>query len=204
VNENAADPPAEALEKDTNINSHTALANEATLLNQVYPAHILKSDEKVVFDNLNPFVEPPEETIPTAVSSGAERYRKWEMDDVNLVLRTRVHACMQTKNLVPAPVQNVQSSDLDLSETVITSLPNGLKIGGELDLIDCPNLISLPEDLKVGGDLFLYECKNLTSLPKGLQVGLKLYIGKTTLTNYSDDELRKMIKPGYISGKIYR
>jgi hypothetical protein len=93
---------------------------------------------------------------------------------------------------------------LDLSETVITSLPNGLKIGGELDLIDCPNLISLPEDLKVGGDLFLYECKNLTSLPKGLQVGLELYIGKTTLTNYSDKELREMIKPGYINGKIIR
>ena len=93
---------------------------------------------------------------------------------------------------------------LDLSETVITSLPNGLKIGGELDLIDCPNLISLPEDLKVGGDLFLYECKNLTSLPKGLQVGLNLYIGKTPLTNYSDDELRKMIKPGFIKGKILR
>jgi hypothetical protein len=94
--------------------------------------------------------------------------------------------------------------DLDLSETVITSLPNGLKIGGELDLIDCPNLISLPEDLKVGGDLFLYECKNLTSLPKGLQVGLELYIGKTTLTNYSDKELREMIKPGFIKGKINR
>ena len=93
---------------------------------------------------------------------------------------------------------------LDLSETVITSLPNGLKIGGYLKLLDCPNLISLPEDLKVGGDLFLYECKNLTSLPKGLQVGLKLYTGKTPLTNYSDKELREMIKPGYINGKIIK
>ena len=93
---------------------------------------------------------------------------------------------------------------LDLSETVITSLPNGLKIGGELDLIDCPNLTSLPEDLDVGYSLYLYNCKNLTSLPKGLQVGLNLYIGKTPLTNYSNDELRKMIEPGYINGKIIR
>jgi len=29
-----------------------------------------------------------------------------------------------------------------------------------------------------------------------------LYIGNTQLTNYSDNELRKMVKPGYINGKI--
>ena len=94
--------------------------------------------------------------------------------------------------------------NLDLSETKIRTLPKGLKIGGDLDLIDCPNLTSLPEDLDVGYSLYLYNCKNLTSLPKGLQVGLNLYIGKTPLTNYSNDELRKMIEPGYINGKIIR
>ena len=94
--------------------------------------------------------------------------------------------------------------NLDLSETKIRTLPKGLKIGGDLDLIDCPNLTSLPEDLDVGYSLYLYNCKNLTSLPKGLQVGLNLYIGKTSLTNYSNDELRKMIELGYINGKIIR
>jgi translation initiation factor 3 subunit D len=124
VNENAADPPVESVEKDTNINSHDALAREATLLNQTYPAHILKSDEKIVFKNQNPYIESPEQMIPAAVSSGAERYRKWEMDDVNLVLRTRVHACMQTKNLVPAPIPDVdmESCGDDLNETGLVNI----------------------------------------------------------------------------------
>jgi hypothetical protein len=113
--------------------------------------------------------------------------------------------------------------DLDLSETVITSLPNGLKIGGDLDLIDCSNLTSLPEGLEVGGDLDLENCTNLTSLPEGLKVGgeldlenctnltslpkgLKvggwLIIRKTQLKNYTDDELREMVKPGFIKGNM--
>jgi hypothetical protein len=50
----------------------------------------------------------------------------------------------------------------------------------------------------------LIKCVNLTFLPKGLEVGLNLFIGKTQLTNYSDDELRKMVEPGFIKGKINR
>ena len=61
----------------------------------------------------------------------------------------------------------------------------------------------MPEGLKVGKWLSLSGSK-ITSLPKGLEVGDDLFISWTTLTKYTDDELRGMIKPGFIKGEIIR
>ena len=91
---------------------------------------------------------------------------------------------------------------LYLQGTNITSLPEGLEVGGDLDLENCTNLTSLPEGLKVGGDLDLENCTNLTSLPKGLKVGGWLIVRKTQLKKYTDDELREMVKPGFIKGNM--
>ena len=113
--------------------------------------------------------------------------------------------------------------NLDLSYLKITSLPEGLSVGGDFDLSNT-NITSLPEDLDVGGNLYLYGCTNLTSLPeglkvstlqlegctsltllpKGLKVGGPLIIRYTPLKKLSDAELKEMIKPGFIKGKIYR
>ena len=68
---------------------------------------------------------------------------------------------------------------LYLRNSKITSLPEGLKVGDYLDLVD----------LKI------------TSLPKGLEVGGYLYTYGTNLAKYTDDELREMVKPGFI-GRI--
>lgn len=46
------------------------------------------------------------------------------------------------------------SGDLDLSETDLTSLPDGLTVGGSLDVSNT-NLTSLPDDLVVEGHLDL-------------------------------------------------
>ena len=92
--------------------------------------------------------------------------------------------------------------DLDLFDSKIKSLPEGLKVSGTLDL-SYSKIISLPKGMEVGGTLFLHFSK-ITSLPEGLEVGNNLYIGKTPLTKYSDEELREMIKPGFIKGKIVR
>ena len=59
------------------------------------------------------------------------------------------------------------------------------------------------EDLNVKGGLNLSN-KNITSLPEGLKVGGSLYIKNTKLTKYLDNELREMVKPGFIKGKIFR
>ena len=77
-----------------------------------------------------------------------------------------------------------------------------LNVKGDLNLFNL-QLTSLPEGLKVGGTLNLSGSK-ITSLPKGLKVGGDLYIKYSELTKYSDDELREMIKPGFINGEILR
>jgi hypothetical protein len=65
------------------------------------------------------------------------------------------------------------------------------------------NITSLPKGLEVKGGLSLYESE-ITSLPEGLKVGGDLFIMDMSLLKYSDDELREMIKPGYIKGDIVR
>ena len=92
--------------------------------------------------------------------------------------------------------------DLNLHNSKITSLPRGLKVGGYLNLF-FKNITSLPEGLEVGGDLYL-DWSNIISLPEGLKVGGNLYIDNTPLKKYTNKELREMIKPGFIKGKIYR
>ena len=43
---------------------------------------------------------------------------------------------------------------LDLRGTGITSLPDGLSVGGYLDLEGCTGITSLPDGLSVGGSLY--------------------------------------------------
>ena len=93
--------------------------------------------------------------------------------------------------------------NLHLNYTSISSLPNDLKIRGFLDLYSCKDLISLPEGLKVGKYLNLKDTK-ITSLPKGLEVRGVLYIENTPLRKYTDGQLREMVYPGFIKGKISR
>ena len=92
--------------------------------------------------------------------------------------------------------------DLYLRDSKIPSLPKGLKVGGNLNL-GFTKITLLPEGLNVRGDLDLYWTY-INSLPKGLKVGGKLNIRETTLLEYTDDEIREMIKPGFIKGEIFR
>ena len=106
-------------------------------------------------------------------------------------------------NNIPLTEEDLNvKGDLDLFDSKIKSLPEGLKVSGTLDL-SYSKIISLPKGMEVGGTLFLHVSK-ITSLPKGLEIGEHLFIGKTPLTKYSDEELREMIKPGFIKGKIVR
>ena len=75
--------------------------------------------------------------------------------------------------------------NLYLDETQITYLPEGLKVGGDLNLENCKNLTSLPEGLKVSGNLDLSN-SNITSLPKGLEVGGDLYLRNSNITTLSE------------------
>jgi len=92
---------------------------------------------------------------------------------------------------------------LSLAVTKITLLPKGLTVGGFLSLAHS-DIESLPEGLEVEGSLNLSHCKKITSLPKGLYVGWDLNIKDSNLQKYTDDELKKIIKPGFLKGDIYR
>ena len=76
----------------------------------------------------------------------------------------------------------IVNDDLDLSNFKITSLPEGLKVSGNLNL----------------------DYSKITSLPKGLKVWGGLYITNAPLKKYTDEQLREMVKPGFIQGKINR
>ena len=68
--------------------------------------------------------------------------------------------------------------------TGLTHLPEGLKVGGSLDLEACTSLTTLPEGLKVGKWLDLEGCTALITLPEGLKVGWELHVnGCTGLTS---------------------
>jgi hypothetical protein len=92
--------------------------------------------------------------------------------------------------------------DLHLGSLSIKSLPDNLVVKGELYLSDS-SIESLPKGLVVGGDLSLRRCRNLKSLSKGLKVDGDLYISRSSMEHYSDDEIREMIKPGFIEGEIF-
>ena len=95
------------------------------------------------------------------------------------------------------------NGNLDLTFSKIESLPEGLNVSGDLNLTFCENISSLPEGLIVRGNLRLFGSK-ITFLPEGLKVEGWLDISNTNLEKYTDDEIRDMIKPGFIEGKIYR
>ena len=62
----------------------------------------------------------------------------------------------------------------------LTSLPEGLRVKGNLWLDGCTGLTSLPEDLIVEEELWVDDLSNLTSLPEGLRVNGNLYLGGCT------------------------
>jgi hypothetical protein len=77
-----------------------------------------------------------------------------------------------------------------------------LVVKGSLDL-SSSNITSLPKGLEVKGGLSLYESE-IISLPEGLKVHGDLFIADTKLEVYTDEELKEMVKPGYVKGDIIR
>ena len=70
------------------------------------------------------------------------------------------------------------SGSLLLSDSCITSLPEGLTVGGILYLENCTGITSLPDGLTVG-DTLLLSGTGITSLPDGLTVGGSLLLSDT-------------------------
>ena len=117
-------------------------------------------------------------------------------------LNVKGHLTLSNKGIETLPKGLKVRGDLDLQDSSIKSLPEGLKVRGNLILIDTP-ITFLPKGLEVGGYLDIRYTK-ITSLPKGLEVGATLYIKNTALLEYTDEELKEMVKPGILARRIYR
>ena len=87
--------------------------------------------------------------------------------------------------------------DLDLSETPITSLPEGLTVAGNLYLSGT-QITSLPEGLTVGGSLYLRGTQ-ITTLTEGLTVGGSLDLRGTQITNRT--KFKKLQNGDYVPGR---
>jgi len=98
--------------------------------------------------------------------SGEERQKNYQ-----IALQKQVKEYMKNGGVV----------DLDLVDTLIYSLPEGLKVGGSLYLSNT-RITSLPEGLKVGGSLNLSFTTTINSLPEGLEVGGNLSLYMTNIT----------------------
>jgi hypothetical protein len=81
------------------------------------------------------------------------------------VTRLTVAGCGRLTSLPPG----LRCYELDAKETVLTSLPDDLRVEYKLDLSGCVGLQELPAGLKVG-TLTLAGCALLQSLPEGLDV----------------------------------
>lgn len=77
-----------------------------------------------------------------------------------------------------------------------TTLPEDIRVDGDIILINSINLTSLPENLQFGGDLHLRGCRRLTSLPENItRLGLRSD-GRTRLVNLTQTGL----SDAYIDG----
>ena len=89
--------------------------------------------------------------------------------------------------------------DLDISNIEITSLPEGLKIQGDLFLYH--SMVELPKGIEIGGNL--HTSDTIYGLPKGLKVGGDLYLSGRGHDFFDIEErIMKIIYPGFIKGQV--
>ena len=95
---------------------------------------------------------------------------------------------LENKNITSLPEGLQVGGSLGLPRcTILTTLPDGLQVGKSLSLSGCTSLTFLPVGLQIVDCLWLNGCTNLTSLPEGFQVGGDLYLtGCTNLTSLPD------------------
>lgn len=103
-----------------------------------------------------------------------------------------------TNKKIQQYIKDGSQGDLDLSNTLITSLPSELRtIGGSLFLQNS-KITSLPAGLTIGRHLALGNTK-ITSLPSDLQVGGNLYTSPS-LSKCTDEQFKQIANSvkGYI------
>ena len=145
-----------------------------------------------------------EDTVFITRRSPEERKKNWKIAIYRQVKQYMKGDRKGDLDLQGTPITSLPDGltvggNLDLDGTPITSLPDGLTVGGDLGLFGTP-VTSLPDGLTVGGYLDLYGTP-ITSLPDGLTVGGNLVLYGTPLAKLSDEEIRR---GRTIKGEIWR
>jgi len=97
-----------------------------------------------------------------------------------------------TQKKIQQYIKNGSKGDLDLSSTIITSLPNNLTVTGNLDLRGS-KIKSLPDNLTVVGYLDLVYTP-IKSLPNNLTVRNHLNLYGTPISKkYSIKQIKQMV-----------
>lgn len=103
--------------------------------------------------------------------------------------------------IISLPDGLIVGGELDLRKTKITTLPNNLKVKRDIDLSGIP-IESLSNGLEVGGDLDLSYTK-IKTLPNDLKVGGNLDLTGTPIAKkYTKQQLIRKMIPG-VKGEIY-
>lgn len=82
-----------------------------------------------------------------------------------------------TQKKIQQYIKDGSKGDLDLSREIVTSLPDNLKVGGNLIMVKS-KIKSLPDNLTVEGDCRIIRA-DIESLPPNLVVGGALFLGAT-------------------------
>ena len=148
--------------------------------------------------------KPDSDTIFITRRSPEERKKNWKIAVYRQVKQYMKGDRTGDLNLGGTPITSLPDGltvggGLYLSDTPITSLPDGLTVGCNLYLSGTP-ITSLPDGLTVGGYLDLSGTP-ITSLPYGLTVGGNLRLTDTPLAKLSDEEIRR---GRTIKGEIFR
>lgn len=127
-----------------------------------------------------------------------EAYR---ITDTEVVFKGNLN--LYETNIKELPEGLIVEGDLNLRRASIDKLPKKIYVKGRLSLINC-SIKELPEDLIIGGDLALGG-SSIKSLPKGLNVGGSLFLNGAS----SIFELPEDLKVGkfiyiYISQRIIK
>ena len=102
-------------------------------------------------------------------------------------------------------INNGSKGDLDLRNTMLTTLPGGLHVDGNL-ILTGSKITHLPDDIKINGGLYLAKSQitrlpdnlkiddlglsmtqNITQLPRGLSVNRKIVCDVSRITYIPDD-----------------
>jgi len=104
--------------------------------------------------------------------------------------------------LFPGKGKIETKESLDIRKrTEITRLPEGLMVGGGLNLDGCTEITELPKGMMVRWSLCLRDCIALTRLPADLEVGGNLDLTKN-LNEQVKNDAERLKKDGRIKGKI--